>query len=176
MALAVNALSGFGTGIVAGGCTPDYSNTGGTGDRQSIITVTEAGWDNALDQEVVDGITPGSNGGYFTGTNSASLWVKFDFKSGNAVVINEFRVYHSSATATDGNWRIDGSNNDSDWDDLSGTVAADNGTGNPWLYNFDNTEAYRYYRHIGVSGTNAAQWHIEWEFQICGLDQVYQKV
>jgi len=70
-------------------------------------------------------------------------WWKYDFGVGVSWAIGKLIAYPSSTIGPNA-FKVEGSNNDSDWDELySGNMA--NGLG-PQEFTWDNTTAYRYIR------------------------------
>lgn len=72
-------------------------------------------------------------------------WLKYDFGTGNAKTIAQYRIMTSPDYKPD-DWTFEGSNNDSNWDVLH-TVNNAAPADHTWLtYQISNTTAYRYYR------------------------------
>lgn len=144
---------------------PDYGNTGGTGDRQAIITVsTDLTYINQL-VYLVDGSF--GNSFYFKNQSCVDKFLKFDFGVGAVKIITEAKWYQSGGTQS-GTWKWQGSNDDANWSDIGGAF---------YLSAFQaiqtqtslagNALGYRYYRLLGVSGTaSAAPYVQEIEFKI----------
>jgi hypothetical protein len=153
-----------------GGCTPSYANTGGTGDRRSIITVTSSDANIPSSNKWVDGDKT-SNGQFFflVEALNGGQWLQFDFGAGHAVVITELTYYQQNANAQ-GTWKVQGSSDASSWTDVGGTFTLGGTLTETITAPSANTTAYRYYRILGVSGSsNAGPWVYEMEFKICGL-------
>ena len=161
------AAGGGGGGLP---CTPSYANTGGTGDRRSIITITASGANVPTSGNWINGDNS-SNGQFFFGDAAltGSQWLQFDFGSGNTVLITEAKYYQQNTTA-EGTWKWQGSNDASSWTDLGGTFAL-GGVATETITSLSgNTTKYRYYRMLGLSGsTSSNPWVYEMEFKICGL-------
>lgn len=160
--------SGIGVGGGGGGGT-SYTNTGGSGSRTGIITITTNGLSiNGTIANGLDGVT-GTNAWFWGGaTLDGTQWIKFDFGSGKDVLIDEYRHYNTGNQG--GSWKMQGSNDDSSWTDI-GTEAAYFGSGTPNTITAmsGNTTEYRYYRLLGMSGSiSGAPDAREWEFKISG--------
>jgi len=173
--LTADGLAAFIPPPAAGGggglpCTPSYANTGGTGDRRSIITITASGANVPTSGNWINGDNS-SNGQFFFGDAAltGAQWLQFDFGSGNTVLITEAKYYQQNATA-EGTWKWQGSNDASSWTDLGGTFAL-GGVATETITSLSgNTTKYRYYRMLGLSGsTSSNPWVYEMEFKICGL-------
>jgi hypothetical protein len=94
-----------------------------------------------------------------TGTrwnNNAALpsWWKYDLGAGNAECVTKLSIwkyYNQMKT-----FKVQGSNNDSDWDDIYEDVAPT--TTSSWLvWTFANTDEYRYYR-LYFPDSNSSSW------------------
>lgn len=86
-------------------------------------------------------------------------WIKYDLGAGNEKIARQFRVYPQSAYPKD--FKFQGSNNNSDWDDLHTGQVAQSQT---WqTFSFSNTTAYRYYRMYITTqwGTRVSIFEIE---------------
>lgn len=148
-------------------CTPSYV----TGDRTSSITTSQSGVTSDAISNLVDGAF-GSNGTdaiSFTGAVSVTNdYIQYQFAA--AVKITEAKWY-ASGTSTNGTWKWQGSNNGSDWTDLSSNFTLTDSTGGSGSVIGDlsgNTNGYTYYRMLGVSGTyDGGDWHQEIEFKQC---------
>ncbi|TAN76891.1 MAG: discoidin domain-containing protein [Magnetospirillum sp.] len=124
-----------------------YANTGGSGSRTGIITVTSgstgSAWQASPTSAMVDGNT-GTNDGWPNYTNALGNWVTFDFGAGAAKFFTEFKLYRqtTNAASTD-TWKFQGSNDNSNWSDITSAFSLGNSspltvaaTGNygPWRY------------------------------------------
>ena len=107
------------------------------------------------------------------GTNGTSVsgdHIKVDLGSGNAKIFTGFRIYEDNA-ADFGNWKIQGSNDDSSYTDLSSEFdwfPNTNPATNQYYFdvNWSNDIAYRYYKFVGISGNfNNSPWHTECIFK-----------
>lgn len=149
-----------------GGFGPtSYANTGGTGNRTGIITIshvllTPGGAANF--QFLIDGSQ--ANTGYWGGfSGSGNEWLKIDL--GTAKCIDAFKWYQSGATAQ-GTWRWEGSNDDSSYTQCGSDIAL-NGTTSGTEFTFAHSNGYRYYRLRFMSGTSSSGPYLrEWEFKI----------
>jgi len=172
----LNALA-YGQGIPLA-VSPSYDNTGGQGDRRSIIAVTASGLDG--DPELL------VNGIYFnplngTGTGGAAgKFLRFEFAV--AVLITEISM-DMGATAGEGVWKYQGSQDGSTWVDLTTTFTLKTPTGtgsggganhaartNQLVTAITNPYAWKNYRLLGVSGTCNQSYLNQVEFKILGLE------
>lgn len=142
---------------------PTYDSAIGIGNRTSAITVT------------TNGITAGGgnptqllNGAYdnsywwTNAANNGTQWMKFDFGSGNAWVIDAINLIQN-VNASHGVWRLEGSNDDSTWTQVGVDITLqrnENVFGNP------DKDAYRYYRIRAISGNRSQSPYLqEMEFR-----------
>lgn len=136
--------------------SPSYSNTGGSGDRTSIITVSNPGGyfsgSGGLNT-FINGINPENALWFATSYNLSDnhIVIMFDFGSGASKVIDEAKWYQSTTTAH-GIWKWQGSNNNSDWTDIGSTFTLGGATTQTQTELSGNTTGYRYYRLYAVSG------------------------
>lgn len=146
----------------AGPPVPSYANPGGTGNRSSLITASQAfGYTMAGAAVLIDGNT-GNTGCYF-GSVADGDWFQFDF--GSAKVIDEIRWYQQT-TATHGTWKIQGSNDNSSFTDIGSSFTLGGATTQTITEISGNSTGYRYYRLTKVSGSIVGIWLYEVEFQI----------
>ena len=148
--------------LSAAAVSTSYANTGGTGDRTGIITVT-------------DGVSYGSGNGtkLINGGSGNDCWwlgststanVQFDF--GSAKVINEI-TWKQSGADPHGTWSFQGSADASSWADLGSTFTLGSSGTQTITAPSGNTTSYRYYRIHGVSGSlSSGPWLYEIEFKI----------
>lgn len=145
-----------------------YANTGGTGDRRSIITQTNSGivngtapYDYWLDGNTAD------NHDYFTGgALSGSVYVRWDHGAGNSRVINQAKFYQQTRDFH-GFWKWQRSNDASSWTDIGHQFLLGGDTEQIITSPGGNTTASRYQQIVGVSGsTSSAPWVYEFEFKI----------
>ncbi|QKC83269.1 hypothetical protein [Mesorhizobium sp. NZP2077] len=156
--------------VLAAAEVPSYANSGGSGNRSSLITIT------------TDATMAGSGGiaVMIDGAQTDSAWfasgqsgkyVKFDFGAGNYKAISEIKWYQDSAVSQ-GSWVLDGSNDDANWVPISDsfTLGTSATTTIPVAYNAG--KGYRYYRLLQVSGTTSSSPYIrEVEFKIAAAPQ-----
>jgi hypothetical protein len=167
--LTANGLATFGTTAPAagggGGGSTSYANTGGTGNRTTIITVSGTALSGTASL-LVDGSTTGT-GVFITGVAlNGTQTIIFDFLSGHSAVIDEAKFYQST-TAAQGTWKWQGSNDGSSWTDIGSSFAFGGVLTQTITALSGNTTAYRYYRMVSVSGTsNGVPWSFEFEFKI----------
>lgn len=151
-----------------GGEITAYENTGGTGDRTSIITTTSTNisFGAGVASTLVDGNTV-ANALYFnSAAGDGSAYIKFDVGVGNSAVIDAFR-WVQSTNASHNTWQFEGSNNDSDYDNLHSLIL---GGATTEEHTFTNSTPYRYYRLRHISGSRSnSPWLREIEFKIGGL-------
>lgn len=125
-----------------------YTNKGAINNRTGLITITgDVGWGWGSIYELING-TEG-NSAWFSGGAASGKYFKFDFGSGNAPVIDGFKWLQDSSSGH-GNWKFEGSNNDTDWTTLESATAL--ATAATTEHSFSNSTGYRYYRLLGDSG------------------------
>ena len=82
-------------------------------------------------------------------------WLKIDLGAGNEKIVTKTRMYYSSPSTALGG-KIQGSNDDSTWTDLS---SFSHGAINTWYTDtFSNSTSYRYYRIFLNSGDPSNWW------------------
>ena len=164
------AADGYLSSTSVSGTSTSYGNTGGTGNRSSIITVTTdismyagtpAGW--------VDGNTS-TNTSITNNTGVAGKYIRFQF-SGAKKLINETKFYNQNNGAENaGTWKWQGSDNASSWTDISDNYVLSNNTTpeitTMSLSSVTNTNAYTYYQLYGVTGTADQETLSEMQFKI----------
>jgi hypothetical protein len=149
-------------------CTPDYGNTGGTGNRTSLITVS-GDYFGSSGFKMVDGNTTSAGQGFFPDAAVAGKAIVFDFGAGKAVLITEVKYYQQNTTSQ-GTWKWQGSNDNSTWTDIGSSFALGGVATQTITTLSGNTSTYRYYRMLGISGNSSSNpWLYEFEFKICGL-------
>ena len=104
---------------------------------------------------------------WYYNSTAANQWIKLDFGSGNAVLVNAYRL--TSNTNNSGypgmpvEWTVEGSNNDSDWtqlDSRSGIAAWPSSTTRE--YWTSSAAAYRYYRFTFVTKESGSSgWQLD---------------
>jgi hypothetical protein len=146
-----------------------YANSGGTGDRRSIIAVTQstslfvAG---TVLANFVDGAT--ANNGYIpSGSVTSSMWLRWDFGAGCSKLIDEIKFYFELAY-NQATWQFQGSNDGSTWTDID-TPKTISGSATVTVA-LTNTTGYRYYQMLGSSGTVNQTWWREIEFKLDELN------
>lgn len=158
-----------------------YDNVGGQGNRASlgIITTTATGTLSNAGTEalLLNGSyfdpTSGSSGSAVSGKN-----IRFQFPS--PVIIDE--ISFDLGAGSNGDWKVQGSNDGSTWADLSASFlfSTPTGTGssggsthatrtNQLVIPLTSTYAWTYYQLVGISGTPGAVYLNEMEFKIYGL-------
>ena len=144
-----------------------YTNTGGQGDRHTIITVSYGGahWGGPKHSDLtimVDGIKTFQEN-YITGVDVSGHYINFDFGVGASKIIDEARVYDEGVMQT---WKWQGSNNGTNYTDIGGSFVL--GFGLPFTMSSlnGNTTGYRHYRLTGVSGVEPYNSLWEMEFRI----------
>jgi hypothetical protein len=147
----------------------DYSNSGGTGDRTSLILCYTNKTDSSLGSGTIETLVDGSTstGGFhsmqFPGGDSGwEIW--FDFRpTGHKQCIDEFKWYQSTSN-THGTWTFQA------WDGLTWTdlqTGITLGGSTTQTVAFSNTNAYIMYRLVQTGGvTNGSPWCEEIEFKI----------
>jgi len=151
------------------GGTTSYANTLGSGDRTGLISITSSGI--SLGGGAITDILDGSLASemWWGVAAAAGNWIVFDF--GSAYIVQQARFIFNS-TSNSGDWKFQGSADNSVWTDLSGTITLGLQV-ITCLGGFEsNTNAYRYYRLLGVSG-NRANTHYELEFEFMVASSVY---
>ena len=148
---------------------PLYTNTNGQGDRTATITITESfTWSNgSIGSNLVDGASANNatDSVVFPAMTVIGEWFKFDFATAHH--ISEFTWTQNNADAM-GTWKMQGSNNDTDWTDLSTAEIIGGATSVVTTLDLIGaSDSYRYYRMLGTAGTsNATAWMQEIEFKI----------
>ena len=161
--------------------SPSYSNSGGTGDRRSMIAVTTNllyntdGGIDGLESWVNGTETAGSWNNvcrFVSNTLGSSSYLNFDFGSGARKVITEVKIFNY-LTATWGNWQWQGSNEESLTPSAGSFVNIGSGfTAGGSVTQTENSMSanatgYRHYRMNGVSGsTDVNRYIFEFEFKI----------
>lgn len=149
-----------------------YSNTGGTGARTGVITVTRTAANldtNSTPSKLVDGSFTAGTTGACNVANGASIsanqYVRFDFLSGVKKYIDEFKLYCDRAISNMGSWTFQASNDASTWTDLA-TFTWNAQTKTVTCSGLD-LAGYRYYQIICPAGTTSqSSWFEEVEFKI----------
>lgn len=152
--------------------TTSYSNSGGTGDRTSSITVSSnITWDSGTNSNFVDGATGNNSTDSVDtpGTIAVNDYVQFDFGSGNKVYIDEIKSRAPGYPSTNiGDWDIEASNNGSSWTSQhsSWTLAHSSGESTQ-AFTPTSDEGFRYWRIKKVTSSASVNiWWAEIEFKI----------
>lgn len=149
--------------------TPAYTNTGGTGDRTGIITVTT---DLTISQGTINNLVDGSfslnstDSVLFNTQAWTGKYIRFDF--GAPVLITAMRKHGQVGGYNWGTAIFRGSNDGSTWTTYGSAVTIVSDAG-PTEYTelSTNTTGYRYYQIEGASGNATVDtWQVEWEFKI----------
>ena len=136
-----------------------YANTGGTGNRTAIITVTVTGGFSGSPSVLVNGDLV-TNNIWFSGTTA----IQFEFTEFKKI-IDEAKFYQQ-LTTSHGTWKWQGSDNGSTWTDIGGTFTLGGVTVQTFTTLGGNTAEYKYYRLLLVSGaTSTAPYIYEFEFK-----------
>jgi hypothetical protein len=143
-----------------------YANAGGSGDRRASIAVTTSlGFGGSTVDTLINGTTA-SGALYFSQEPVAGKHLTFDFGAGEYRVIDEARFYQSAAWSH-GIWKWQGSLDGASWTDIGDTFTLGGATVQTLTTLNANSTAYRFYRLLGVSGTNSANPYLyEFEFRI----------
>lgn len=144
-----------------------------TGRTGNTIVGTESAslFSTGDNQDLADGSYASVAG--FASVTASGHWMKYDFTS--AFNITE-ALWLQSTNNTHGNWKWQGSNDNSAWTDIGtdfslggGTVHEVNGYLTRHTQLNANTSSYRYYRLLGVSGSVApAPFLVEMFFKLVG--------
>ena len=147
--------------------TTSYANAGGSGNRTASITVTYTGsWQSAPSTGLVNGTTNDNVALLTNGADNTGSEVRFDFGAGAANYFTEIKEYQQSATAENSTWKWQGSNDRTNWYDMTATETWDAGTKTRVVTG--NYGPWRYVRRYCVSGnstTNSIWWY-EVEFKL----------
>ena len=155
------------------------ANSYGTGDRTSVYTITRdtgsQGISGSLSNWVDGGTSLNTTDSWYFNNNAVGLAVgnffKFDLGAGNSKIFTGMKIIENTASGvTLGAWRIQQSNDDSNWDTaviggnnefIWGPADGNGITEHTWT----NTTAYRYIR-LKAEGaqTNNTRWQqeIQW--------------
>ena len=162
-----------GTGAVRTVKSPvgaSYFNKYGSGDRSNIIEASGngGGYNPAAGDNLINGnLTDGP------GIISYADNMNFKFQFDEAVHITEATIYWQAASGNLGTWKWQGSNNDSDYTDLSSNEDLTSISATKNVITLDSigaTATYTYYRLIRVSGgVNSTQWE-EFNFKVKPVD------
>jgi len=95
-------------------------------------------------------------------------YLRFDFGSGNSTVVdgNKFYQSHGSTSGDHGTWKWQGSDDASDWTDITSSFNFAGGVGETVFTTLSaNTTAYRYYQLLGISGSTGSSYWREMIFK-----------
>lgn len=150
--------------------TTSYANSGGTGDRTALITVT-------TDATLGSGPGTASNlvdGAKANNTNDSAWWdsgqsgrrLTFYF-NGNSKIIDEAKWYQNGPAAH-GTWKWQVSDDGSSWVDKSASFTLNAGGAGDVIGDLSaNTTGYKYYSILQLTGvTDSGPWLYEIEFKI----------
>ena len=135
----------------ANNVTTSYGNTGGVGNRSSLITVTSnisilsGSVATLVDGSLSNGLWPNNQG-------ASGKYFRFDYGAGASKVINEARLSLNGPT-TLGTWKWQGSNDGTNWSDIGSSFSMDGVDPVVMTSMAGNTTGYRYYQLLGLSGT-----------------------
>ena len=142
-----------------------------TSDRSSSITVTDSIGTSGTASTFVDGTT--GSGAYLPPVATVSgKYLRFDFGSGNTVLVdgNKFYQSHGSTNGDHGDWKWQGSDNASDWTDITSSFNFAGGAGETIFTTLSaNTTGYRYYQLLGISGSTGSSYWREMIFKSAAL-------
>lgn len=126
-----------------------YDSPYGTGNRTAVITATNTA--NLLygvgASKLINGLNDYDCA--FHATAVSGHWLKFDFTE--KIIITEV-TYTQLNSFSHGVWQIQGSNDDSNWDNIGSSFTLGGGTTQVITTPSGNVTGYRYYRLAGVSG------------------------
>jgi len=144
-----------------------------TGDRTSSYGTIDAtvSMGAGSNSNMIDGGTTMNNSDsvQFSTEAASGLKIWIDLGSGNSKIWTGAKWTHEANSLTHGTWKYQGSNNNTDWTDLSSNFILNNNTTTTET-TWSNTTAYRYIRMLGVSGNIAGSpWMQEWELRVGSL-------
>lgn len=159
-----------------------YTNEGGTGDRTASVIVSVSGSSLTTDtpSNLVDGAF-GNNANdsiaFVPGAAASGKWIQFDFGLGAQRIITEAKWYQGN-TSTHGTWKWQGSNDANTWVDIGADFTLGGATTQVQTSLSSNSNGYRFYRLLGVSGNvSGSPWIEEIEFKIfAGAADGFQRV
>lgn len=164
--LSVTQYIGFGAFASGCDCTTAYV----TGDRTASITVSIT--HPMAGSGTVNNLVDGGFGGNYTdaiafgnGSSVTGNEIKFQFAA--STKIDEAKFYMSD-TSTQGTWKWQGSNDNSNWTDIGSSFSLGGATTQTQTQLNGNVNGYIYYRLLGISGTTTSvPWIYEFEFKQC---------
>lgn len=156
------------------GSHSSWYNSGGKGNRGSFITVTtDATLASGAVQNDVDGsyVADATHGFVFNAAQSGK-YVRFDFGSGQSVVVDTISFWMGS-NAAHGTWKAQGSNDATNWTDIGPSFTWGGLSGLNRQSLGDNLQGFRYWQVINIAGsTNGVVNNAEIEFRMMGLTSV----
>lgn len=144
--------------------TTSYANTGGTGNRTSLIAITVSSsasgfWASPPFSNIVDG-SGISNSSMYPGMplDNTAAWLQFDFGSGSSQCIQQVHFnFGSPGTGSIGSWQWYGSNDGFTFSP-AGSVFSMSVSGSSVVITDNsmsaNTSGFRYYRLTGTGGAS----------------------
>lgn len=161
-----NNAANLTTSFSVASSSPSYSNSGGTGDRTSTITVTT---DLTISGGSMTSLVDGANGSgvlWVSVQDNTNKYIRFDFGSSVSKKIIEAK-YYQLGTYTHGTWKWQGSNNASSWTDIGSDFTLGTSGTQTITTLSGNTLGYRYYQIVGTGGnTTNAPYLYEFEFKL----------
>jgi hypothetical protein len=141
-----------------------YTNVGGVGDRSAVINISTT---MNINSGTIGTLINGAyDNGFWSNAAVSGVEIKFDFGVGVNKVINDALWYQDTAD-THGNWKWQGSPNNSDWTDIGANFTLGGVLVQSQTQLNGNTSGYRYYRLLGVSGNfSSGPWIYEIDFQV----------
>jgi len=131
---------------------PAYTNTGGSGDRRSTITLTTTFSMAGTVNKLIDGVKPSSDPYFYADATPTGKYLRFDFGAGATKLITGFKWYQDLGFSHA--WMVvQGSNDASTWTNVS-TAPFRLGGATIQTVNFaTNTNTYRYYQILAINNT-----------------------
>lgn len=144
-----------------------YSNLGGQGVRFWITastTLSVSGLSSVLLNGLIDNV-------FLFNTQACSgLVLRFDFGTGQSVVIDEVTWFQSN-TSAEGTWQWQGSNDGVTWTNIGSSFALGGATTQVITALSGNVTGWRFYQILGVSGsTSSSPFLQEIQFKISGAN------
>jgi hypothetical protein len=140
-----------------------YSNSGGSGNRTSIITSSSnITWTNGVTSNLVNGNTSTTSATHSVtgavGATPAGSFIRWDFHA--LKYIDAVKMYFNGAPSN-GNWALQASNDASDWTGLASFNW--NQATQEVSFTNDTYEGYRYYQLAKLVTQN---WDTSWFFEV----------
>lgn len=142
-----------------------YSNTGGSGNRTAIITVTAtSGVLNGAGSTLVNG-NLSETVNFFTQQNNGGKYIRFSFPSSK--IIDEIKFYQELTTSHN-SFQIQGSNDAAAWTDIGSPFVLGGVATQTITAPSGNTTGFLHYQLIGTGDGNMqdSPWIYEFEFKI----------